>query len=73
MSEVSAKPWSSNRFGDPRQLLYEAEKLEEKARERQGHAAYLRSMAKDVDAEAARLTEAARDYRRWAIAQQAAP
>lgn len=65
------KPWSGNRFGDPRQLAYEADKLEQDARGRRAHANYLRRIASEADAAANRLDEAARDYRQWAKAREA--
>lgn len=67
----TAKPWAHNRFGDPRQLIHEADWLEDRARERRGHANYLRRIADDAEAEAKRLDEAAADYRAWAKAREA--
>lgn len=69
--DTTAKPWEHNRFGDPRQLAHEASKLEDAARERRGHANYLRRIADEADAEARRLDEAAADYRQWAKAREA--
>lgn len=70
LHQTTTKPWAANRFGDPRQLVHEADRLEEMARERSGHANYLRRIADEADAEAVRLNEAAKDYRQWAAARQ---
>ena len=70
-NETTAKPWAGNRSGDPRQLVYEADKLEQDARGRRAHANYLRRIADEADAEADRLDEAASDYRKWAKTREA--
>ncbi len=62
----TAKPWAHNRYGDPRQLVHEADQLGRSARERRAHANYLRRVAAEADASAEREDEAARDYRAWA-------
>lgn len=59
-------PWAGNRYGDPRQLVHEANALEADARGRREHANYLRRMAVECEAAADRLDDAARDYREWA-------
>jgi hypothetical protein len=63
---MSDKPWIGNRLGDPRQLIHEAAILEHLADERRREAMRLRAIAAEEDKAAARIDEAAKDYREWA-------